>query len=155
VSALVLLAAGCDTRVADDGTGLSSGARDSSGLVIDSSAGLHSLVDPTTIVDASIDGNALTLELEFGGGCREHELALLWNGSFENASNSLPVSIALILRHDANDDPCDALLHETLEADLSPVAERYYRAYPDVLDLPIRIFVYGDRDRHVALSYSP
>ncbi|MCA9737256.1 MAG: hypothetical protein R3E98_03780 [Gemmatimonadota bacterium] len=82
--------------------------------------------DPVEILRGAVAGDTLTLEVRYGGGCAEHRFQVVGQGSFQE---SWPVGLALILAHDAGDDPCDGLLQTTLRFDLTPVAERYRASY--------------------------
>lgn len=89
---------------------------------------LHWPDDPVTITAFSTDGDTLLLTVQYSGGCREHDFALIaWNGWLE----TVPVAAGLLLAHDANGDACEALITETLRFDLSPLRrshELHYRS---------------------------
>lgn len=80
--------------------------------------------DPAEIVEARVEGDRLHLRVRFGGGCAEHEFALVRGEVFRE---SLPVQLDLALAHDARGDACRALLERDLAFDLAPV-KRFYRA---------------------------
>lgn len=82
--------------------------------------------DALALVSHSLEGGILTLELEFGGGCAEHELGLVaWGGWLE----SFPVQVNVLLSHEDFDDPCDALVRPTLRFDLTPLSAEYTAVY--------------------------
>lgn len=58
----------------------------------------------------------LVVDARFGGGCRRHEFQLSWDG---DVLESHPPQVRLTLSHDANGDPCRAMLTERLQFDLS------------------------------------
>lgn len=94
-------------------------------LVRDASArGLPS--DPITIGEVSFDGDTIQIEVSFGGGCAEHRLQLVAETTW---MESWPVQVFARVTHDANDDPCDAVLQGTLRFDLSPLKRMYQQAY--------------------------
>lgn len=74
--------------------------------------------DPLTVLSARIDGRALELDVQYGGGCADHTYQVWWNGV---SAPSLPPIIPLELQHEANDDSCQALLQKTLVIDLQPL----------------------------------
>jgi hypothetical protein len=76
--------------------------------------------------EMQLNGDRLSVTVRHGGGCRNHEFALLVNPAF---LESYPVQMGGVLAHDAKGDPCRALLQKTLEFDLTPVKEAYQRAY--------------------------
>lgn len=82
--------------------------------------------DPWTFVAHEIQGDTLSLEVRYGGGCREHRFALLIDPAF---MESFPVQVAARLAHDADGDPCRALLTRTLRFDLSPLREHFEASY--------------------------
>ena len=74
----------------------------------------------------SIAGDTLTVEVSYGGGCRDHSLTLVLAESFIDGS---PVSLHGFLAHDSNGDPCEAWLTETSAFDLGAVKARYRQTY--------------------------
>lgn len=84
--------------------------------------------DPVAITAFRVDGEILELTVQYGGGCREHDFALIaWNGWLE----TVPVAAGLLLAHDANGDLCRALITETLRFNLVPLRrnhELHYRS---------------------------
>jgi hypothetical protein len=147
---LAVLSSGCDSQAPSS---LASGVSPATGeippVIIDPDAGFHSLLDETRTNKAAIDGDVLTLDLEFGGGCRDHDFQMISNGGF---MESLPVQLRLFLRHDGNDDPCEALLHERVFFDLTPIAELYHRQYPGE-EGPIILRITEAPDREIKLTY--
>lgn len=65
-----------------------------------------------------INGQTLTVEVQYGGGCRDHEWDMYFNGA---VLKSLPPQAFLHLRHTVTDgpDPCRGMPTETLKFDLS------------------------------------
>ncbi|UCF18588.1 MAG: hypothetical protein JSU87_11645 [Gemmatimonadota bacterium] len=82
--------------------------------------------DPLVLSDYSLSGHILHLAVEYGGGCEVHELDLVaWGGWLE----SFPVQVNVLLTHEGNDDPCDAVIHEDKHFDLTPLREAYGESY--------------------------
>jgi hypothetical protein len=82
--------------------------------------------DPLGLMDYSVDGSILALEVEHGGGCAHHEYDLVaWGGWME----SFPVQVNVLLAHEDNDDPCDGLLRRRLLFDLTPLREAYFPVF--------------------------
>lgn len=82
--------------------------------------------DPFAILSAMLVGDALAVEVQYGGGCAEHVFSYCWDGLF---LESEPVQIHTKISHDGNDDPCDAAPVEALEFDLSDLKQAYQDGY--------------------------
>lgn len=82
--------------------------------------------DPLALRGYWLDGHILSLDVEHGGGCAHHEYDLVaWGGWME----SFPVQVNVLLAHEDHDDPCDAIIRRTLQFDLTPLREAYWRSY--------------------------
>jgi hypothetical protein len=111
-----------DTTVAEDGSRVRVGS-----LVRECPADLP--MDSYNIQDAQIDEQGrLALTVQYGGGCREHDFTLCWDGAF---MESLPLQARLVLHPDDNDDLCLALPTEELAFDLKVLEKDYKQAYRD------------------------
>ncbi len=84
--------------------------------------------DPYRVQASEIIGNTLSVDLEYGGGCRGHLFALVDRlpGAFAESEPPRPV---IALRHDSNDDLCRALIFETRTFDLTPLALSAVKTY--------------------------
>ena len=82
--------------------------------------------DPFALNAAAVTGNILAVEVSYAGGCRRHEFVLT---AAERFSASSPVQLAMVLTHDANEDPCEAYPTEQLRFDLSPIRQRFGAVY--------------------------
>ena len=82
--------------------------------------------DPATILQARIQGDQLMVQVQFGGGCRDHEFARYSGDAFLESS---PVQMRLRLAHDDHGDACRALLGRDLTFDLTPVKDAYRQQY--------------------------
>ncbi|HWO58144.1 MAG TPA: hypothetical protein VNN55_11330 [bacterium] len=86
--------------------------------------------DAFTIEQAEIHGARLHLIISSGGGCRGHDYELLMTPAV--FMESYPVQANLYLWHDAHDDPCDAIVRDSLVFDLGPIGRLYAQMYgPD------------------------
>lgn len=72
--------------------------------------------DPFELGEVAIEGDVLLVTVSYGGGAREHEFAMYWNGI---TLRSFPGQVHVMLKHDANGDNAEAYLTETLRFDLS------------------------------------
>jgi len=104
-------------------------------------AGPHAS-DAFTMVSQKISGDSLLLEVQYGGGCKEHifdmHTNLVW-------MKSMPPQLNLWLEHENNDDLCRALVTETLVFDLKNC--RYAPGHE------ARIIINGDRENILKYTY--
>ncbi len=98
-------------------------------------------MDPWTFRSHALDGDTLTLSIQYGGGCRVHRFALLVDPAFRE---SHPVQVSARLAHDADGDMCRALISEELRFDLSPLRRHFQQAYGEGPGV-ISIFLAGRR----------
>ena len=82
--------------------------------------------DAISIRSARVVSDSLVVEVEHGGGCREHRYQLLAGSVF---AESHPVQTWLRVSHDDGDDVCKALLRRELRSSLAPLRELYQRSY--------------------------
>jgi len=74
--------------------------------------------DPVFIREAFIDGNCLQIQLSYTGGCEEHTIELAYMHPWTASSSSVPT---FEIRHNANDDMCEAFFTKDFRFDLSPL----------------------------------
>lgn len=72
--------------------------------------------DMFDMVKTSIEGNILTIEVSYSGGCNEHEFKLYFDGSYKK---SLPPKADFMLTHDNKGDACRSIVDKTLKFDIS------------------------------------
>ncbi len=81
---------------------------------------------PWALKGYALERPVLTLDVEYGGGCEDHEFDLVaWGGWLE----SFPVQVNVLLAHEDHGDACDALLTSELRFDLTPLERAYAAAY--------------------------
>jgi hypothetical protein len=74
-----------------------------------------------------LDGDALALQLTYGGGCEAHTFKLCWDGTFRESS---PVQATLrVVDTSEVEDPCDATPTEPRVWSLAPLKQAYSEAY--------------------------
>ena len=80
--------------------------------------------DPFTILGIERSDNLLLVEVQYSGGCEEHQFNLVWDPEIRLiAENEIgPNQAQLIIIHDGNGDLCEAALRETLTIDLSEIS---------------------------------
>lgn len=81
-------------------------------LDIDNSYVWPGSTDPFRILSAEVTtADSLVLEVEYGGGCKEHVFKLITNGMLKK---SMPPQCTLYIEHESNDDMCRAMLRQKL-----------------------------------------
>lgn len=76
--------------------------------------------DRFDFVDASLAGRTLSITVSVSGGCEAHDYELVTQGAL---LLSIPPGANLYLIHEDNDDPCDAIIRETVSFDITPLIE--------------------------------
>jgi hypothetical protein len=77
--------------------------------------------DPVTINAVKVEGDLLIVNLSYGGGCKEHIIDLARVHPWCGTPPLPPPSFQI--RHDANNDACEAWITETLQFDISRLRE--------------------------------
>ena len=74
----------------------------------------------------AIAGDTLTATVEYSGGCETHEFIACWDTLFLESN---PVQVGLVLQDLGPLDPCLAFITETVQIDLSPLADAWVDSY--------------------------
>jgi hypothetical protein len=74
--------------------------------------------DPIYLNDAFVDGNCLQVEISYSGGCKDHTIDLALMHPWIDGSTSIPT---FEIRHNANDDMCEAFFTREMRFDLTPL----------------------------------
>ncbi|MGD2123861.1 MAG: hypothetical protein PVJ76_19075 [Gemmatimonadota bacterium] len=82
--------------------------------------------DALQIHEAEIAGDLLRVQVEYSGGCREHEIRAVALGGW---MESFPVQVNVYVSHHDPDDPCDSVLQEEVGFQLSPLRWDYESSY--------------------------
>lgn len=98
--------------------------------------------DAITINGLKVVGDSLYVEVQYSGGCQDHEFTMITNGNF---LKSLPPQLPLFLEHNANGDNCRALKMQTLKYDLMPLRSTQTKK--------IKVFVNDDKEHMVEYSW--
>lgn len=100
--------------------------------------------DPLNIARHRIDGNMLTLDYSFDGGCSAHDFGVC----FELEGESYPQNVELYLIHDGHGDDCSTMhFTDTITFDLTPLAEAYRNANDskgDIVQTNYGVYAFGD-----------
>jgi hypothetical protein len=76
--------------------------------------------DPVTITKLSIEGNILFIDVEYSGGCKDHDFRLFYNNIY---MKSMPPKATLFLVHNANEDACREMISKTLSFNISAIKD--------------------------------
>ncbi|PSQ98542.1 MAG: hypothetical protein BRD48_06860 [Bacteroidetes bacterium QS_9_68_14] len=82
--------------------------------------------DRPIVTVGTLRTDTLTLRVQYGGGCEDHEFQLVADDAFMESN---PVQAGVQLFHDGNGDTCEALLTETVRFNLEPLREQYEEMY--------------------------
>ncbi len=93
--------------------------------------------DAFRLLEVNVSGDLLEIEVEYGGGCREHlfEIVADPNGFLE----SDPVQVNIYIAHENNNDLCEALVRKKLTFSLQPLKEAFRALYPSANSLTLNI----------------
>ncbi len=110
--------------------------------------------DRLEILSASVEGDILKVEVQYSGGCIDHQFTMAARPWF---MESLPVRMELYLYHEDGDDPCDAVMTEGLSFNLIRIGELYDAVYGDGegVMLDIAICCEGLRVEETSVLYRP
>lgn len=72
--------------------------------------------DPIYLHEAFVDGNCLQIKFSYSGGCKKHTIDLARMHPWTASSSTIPT---FEIRHNANDDMCEAYFTKELRFDLS------------------------------------
>ena len=95
-------------------------------IEIRADAATYGLLGGVTLYSARLEGRTLRLEVGYGGGCRTHTFAAIGSTRF---LESYPAQLAVYLRHDGGNDPCLAIVPETLTFDVTPAIQLHQSVY--------------------------
>ena len=94
--------------------------------------------------------DTLTLRVSYSGGCANHHFRLYGSSAF---MESYPVQTHLLLTHEDEGDPCDAIVTDTLRFSLAPLRETYQRGYQSEHGIIIAHLLLSGQDA-VSLRYT-
>lgn len=73
----------------------------------------------TTITAVNLEGNILSLDVEYSGGCEDHTFDFIGSAM---VMKSLPAKRPVKLVHNSNNDTCRELVSETIKFDIRALA---------------------------------
>ena len=85
-------------------------------VIIDTQTDISNTGANYAIDSLKINGDVLSVFVNYSGGCKTHSFDLVSNGMY---AKSLPPQLTLCLRHTANDDNCRKLVMEELKFNIA------------------------------------
>jgi len=101
-------------------------------------------LDAFQLLEASIEGDILTVGVAYPGGCKEHAFTYFTNGPVLKTN---PPGADIIIRHDKNGEECEAFISQDLTIDLTPIRADGY----DTVLVHVQEYDFSD---FTALEYS-
>lgn len=84
--------------------------------------------DAVMIRAAEASGDVLYLDVQHGGGCKEHDYKLGINSMF---NKSMPARVRVVFAHDSRGDMCEAAVSQRVAFDLSALKAKYMQTFPN------------------------
>jgi len=82
-----------------------------------------------------VEDNWLNIIVRYSGGCEAHIFDIVWDGNTvadsANYADSASVVFNIAIKHDANNDSCEAYITDTLKVDLNVLLKEYGDTLPD------------------------
>jgi hypothetical protein len=103
---------------------------------------------PLAIQNVQISGDDLSITVSYSGGCKDHSFILFVSSAF---MKSKPVQAELFLSHEDHDDPCDAIITETIYFDLTRLKHIYQERYGMSGSMYLKIRGDGNDSHYVPL----
>ena len=94
--------------------------------------------DAFRLLEANVSSDLLELEVEYGGGCREHLFEIIADPNAFLESD--PVQANIYMTHESHDDLCRALVRKKLTFSLQPLKQAFQRLYPKNDSLILNIY---------------
>ena len=112
-------------------------------------------LDPFALEGVALDDCLLTVDVNYGGGCKDHEFELFMSPSI--FGESFPAQANLWLRHNGNGDICRGLVSDKIEFNITAVIEQYRAQHGSEDDIILNVYGYfSDKPNAVkVVRYSP
>ncbi|MFM9985032.1 MAG: hypothetical protein ACKVOK_07330 [Flavobacteriales bacterium] len=98
--------------------------------------------DPFEIVSTRVSGDSLLIQVQYGGGCKDHGFKMTTNLMW---LKSKPPQLNIYLEHENNEDNCRALMNRTLAFDLKSIRNSSSDK--------IRLILNDDREKMIEYAY--
>ncbi|MCC6600636.1 MAG: hypothetical protein IT223_08155 [Crocinitomicaceae bacterium] len=111
-------------------------------VIVESEYRWPGTTDAFELLAIKVEGDSLKVDVQYGGGCREHDFSLHTNLQY---LKSLPPQLNLYLEHENHDDNCRALISKTLSFEISAIRHSGVRV--------VKVIVNDDREKMVEYAY--
>lgn len=101
-------------------------ASDAPPIEIRADAATYGSLGGLKIEGAELAGRTLKIDVSYSGGCRTHTFAAAAPPQFFSSD---PPQLGVFLRHEGGDDPCLAIVSETLTFDVTPAVRLHQEAF--------------------------
>ncbi len=85
-------------------------------VTVDAQADMSTTGAAYNVDSISVEGDVLSVFVNYSGGCKEHSFELLSNGMY---AKSLPPQISVCLKHTNNEDNCRKLVMQELKFNIA------------------------------------
>jgi hypothetical protein len=112
-------------------------------------------LDPFVLEEVSLENCLLTVDVTYGGGCKDHEFELFMSPSI--FGESFPAQANLWLKHNGNGDICRGLVSDKLEFNITALIEQYRAQHGSEDDIILNVYGYfpDKPDAVKVVRYSP
>jgi len=112
-------------------------------------------LDPFVLEEVLLDDCLLTVDVNYGGGCKDHEFELFMSPSI--FSESFPAQASLWLKHNGNGDICRGLVSDKIEFDITAVIEKYREQHGRDEEFILNVYgFFSDKPKAVkVVRYTP
>ena len=109
-------------------------------------------LDPFFLNGIEIAEDTITVSVAYSGGCEKHCFSLFMSPAA--FLESYPVQANLYLRHNGNNDACEAEISQTISFNLQPIAALHKSLYGNYDEIVINVFTFDANDK-ISASYFP
>ena len=98
--------------------------------------------DAVYINEINIKSDKLTVNISYGGGCKDHNFSLIGSNEY---LESYPVRTSLLLSHQSNNDTCTAFFTQMLVFNLRTLKNNFQEMYPEYKGV-LQLYVLGGQE---------
>ncbi len=88
----------------------------STNIIVDPKVDMTLTGAPYGVDSLSVNGDILSIFVNYGGGCKEHDFELYSSGMY---AKSLPMQVGVCLKHKNNGDACRKLIFRELKFNIA------------------------------------
>ena len=109
-------------------------------------------LDPFFLQSIEITEDTIAVTISYSGGCEKHYFSLFMSPAL--FLESYPVQANLYLRHNGNNDACEAEISKTISFNLQPIAALHKSLYGNYDEIVLNVFTFDANDK-ISASYFP